>query len=62
MQAKNNVYKMDADDKRRKRQDELNYRFDVAGMLFMMLATLVLGAIMLSIMLAIFNEAVLWVQ
>ena len=54
MQA--NPLKMDADDKRRKRQDELNYRTDLIGAIFMMVATVVLGGIVVGIMLAALAE------
>ena len=59
MQANNNVYKMDADDKRRKRQDELNYRTDLIGAIFMMVAAVIGGALVVGIMLAALAEAAL---
>lgn len=57
MQA--NPLKMDADDKRRKRQDELNYRTDLIGAIFMMVATVVLGGIVVGLMLAALAEVAL---
>lgn len=54
MQA--NPLKMDADDKRRKRQDELNYRTDLIGAIFMMVAAVVGGALVVGIMLAALAE------
>lgn len=54
MQA--NPLKMDADDKRRKRQDELNYRTDLIGAIFMMVAAVIGGALVVGIMLAALAE------
>lgn len=54
MQA--NPLKMDADDKRRKRQDELNYRTDLIGAIFMMAAAVIGGALVVGIMLAALAE------
>lgn len=57
MQA--NPLKMDADDKRRKRQDELNYRTDLIGAIFMMVATVIGGALVVGIILAALAEVAL---
>lgn len=57
MQA--NPLKMDADDKRRKRQDELNYRTDLIGAIFMMVAAVALGGIIVGLILAALAEAAL---
>lgn len=57
MQA--NPLKMDADDKRRKRQDELNYRTDLIGAVFMMVAAVVGGALVVGIILAALAEVAL---
>jgi hypothetical protein len=54
MQA--NPLKMDADDKRRKRQDELNYRTDLIGAIFMMVAAVALGGIIVGLILAALAE------
>lgn len=58
MQAKD-ALKMTLDDKRRKRQDELNYRTDLIGAIFMMAATVIGGALVVGIMLAALAEAAL---
>ena len=58
MQAKD-ALKMTIDDKRRKRQDELNYRTDLIGTIFMMVATVIGGALVVGIMLAALAEAAL---
>lgn len=55
MQAKD-ALKMTLDDKRRKRQDELNYRTDLIGAIFMMVAAVVGGALVVGIMLAALAE------
>lgn len=57
MQA--NPLKMDADDKRRKRQDELNYRTDLIGAIFMMVAAVIGGALVVGIILAALAEVAL---
>lgn len=57
MQA--NPLKMDADDKRRKRQDELNYRTDLIGAIFMMVAAVALGGIIVGLILAALAEVAL---
>ena len=47
MQAKD-ALKMTLDDKRRKRQDELNYRTDLIGAIFMMVAGIGLIALIVA--------------
>ena len=58
MQAKD-ALKMTLDDKRRKRQDELNYRTDLIGAIFMVVATVIGGALVVGIVLAALAEAAL---
>lgn len=57
MQAKD-ALKMTADDKRRKRQDELNYRTDLLGAIFMMIVAVALLAIVVAGGIAVATELV----
>jgi len=57
MQAKD-ALKMTADDKRRKRQDELNYRTDLLGAIFMMIVAVILLAIVVAGGIAVATELV----
>lgn len=57
MQAKD-ALKMTTDDKRRKRQDELNYRTDLLGAIFMMIVAVVLLAIVVAGGIAVATELV----
>lgn len=52
----NNPLKMDADDKRRKRQDELNYRTDLIGAIFMMLVGVFLVGLIVACTIAMVME------
>lgn len=55
MQAKD-ALKMTLDDKRRKRQDELNYRTDLIGAIFMMVAGIGLIALVAACAIAVVVE------
>lgn len=57
MQAKD-ALKMTLDDKRRKRQDELNYRTDLLGAIFMMIVAVALLAIVVAGGIAVATELV----
>ena len=55
MQAKD-ALKMTLDDKRRKRQDELNYRTDLIGAIFMMVVGIGLIALVVACAIAMITE------
>lgn len=55
MQAKD-ALKMTLDDKRRKRQDELNYRTDLIGAIFMMVVGIGLIALVVACAIAVVVE------
>ena len=55
MQAKD-ALKMTLDDKRRKRQDELNYRTDLIGAIFMMVVGVGLIALIVACAIAVVVE------
>lgn len=57
MQAKD-ALKMTLDDKRRKRQDELNYRTDMIGAIFMMVVGIGLIAVIVACASAMVMELV----
>jgi hypothetical protein len=57
MQAKD-ALKMTLDDKRRKRQDELNYRTDLIGAIFMMVVGVGLIALIVACAIATITELV----
>jgi hypothetical protein len=55
MQAKD-ALKMTLDDKRRKRQDELNYRTDLIGAIFMMVVGIGLTVLIVACAIAAITE------